>query len=50
MSALNGEQVGTPTKDLVLVTSNKIYIKRGDKFYELDLLKLEKLMEFANTL
>ena len=50
MGALNGEQVGSPTKDLVLVTGNKVYIRRGDKFYEIDLLKLEKLMEFANTL
>lgn len=50
MGALNGEQVGTPTKDLILVTNSKIYIKRNDKFYEIDLLKLEKLMEFANTL
>lgn len=50
MSAYNGENIGSPSKDLVLNTNSKIYIKRGDRFYEIDPVKLEKLMKYAETL
>jgi hypothetical protein len=45
MSAFNGEKIGSPSKDLVLVTGGKLYVQRGSKNYEIDLDKLEKILE-----
>ena len=45
MSAFNGENVGSVSKDLVLNTQSKIYIRRGDRFIEVDPIKLEKLLK-----
>lgn len=44
MSAFNGENIGSPSKDLVLNTRSHIYIKRGDRFIAIDPIKLEKLL------
>ena len=44
MSAFNGENIGSPSKDLVLNTHSKIYIKYGSRFIEIDPIKLEKLL------
>lgn len=44
MSAFNGEKVGSPSKDLILVTGGKVYIQRGSTNYEIDLDKLQKLL------
>lgn len=44
MSAFNGENIGSPSKDLVLNCQSRIYIKRGDRFIEIDPIKLEKLL------
>lgn len=45
MSAFNGEKVGSPSKDLVLVTGGRLYIQRGSTNYEIDLDKLQRLLE-----
>lgn len=44
MSAFNGENIGSPSKDLVLNTHSKIYIKYGSRYIEIDPIKLEKLL------
>jgi hypothetical protein len=44
MSAFNGEKIGSPSKDLVLVTGGRVYIQRGSTNYEIDLDKLQKLL------
>jgi hypothetical protein len=44
MSAYNGENIGSPSKDLVLNTYSKIYIKYGSRYIEIDPIKLEKLL------
>jgi hypothetical protein len=45
MSAFNGEKIGSPSKDLVLVTGGKLYVQRGSTNYEIDLDKLKKLLD-----
>lgn len=44
MSAFNGENIGSASKDLVLNTYSKIYIKYGSRYIEIDPIKLEKLL------
>ena len=45
MNALNGENIGSTSKDLVLNTFSKIYIRYGNRFIEIDPIKLEKLLK-----
>lgn len=45
MSAFNGEKVGSPSKDLILVTGGRVYIQRGSTNYEIDLDKLQRLLD-----
>jgi hypothetical protein len=45
MSAFNGEKIGSSSKDLILVTGGKLYVQRGSTNYEIDLDKLQRLLE-----
>ena len=45
MKVLNGENIGSTSKDLVLNTYSKIYIRYGNRFIEIDPIKLEKLLK-----
>ena len=50
MSAFNGDNIGSPSKDLVLNTHSKIYIKFGSRYIEIDPIKLEKLLNSIELL